>query len=224
VIAASGSPRSIPIAGPAMANVSPLEFAWLLVNTVTLVFVVNALFDARADRRAVRLLNGKARELAATGIVRRELTRVIKVALLLSVAVPGLFFADGQVRPEPLRVYPIVALMAIALLLLVQSFWDARDRKAMTVLVTAEALVTKTDAFSELKGMLADNTRISQEASDHADKAYHEANDVNNKIARQGAALVEQGEARAAAAAETEAKVDRTEGMVTDLHDGSAPA
>jgi hypothetical protein len=181
-----------------MNNVSPLEFVWVLVNTITLVFVINGLFDARSDRRAVRLLNGKARELAATGIVRREMMRVTKVALLLSVAVPGLFFPDNVIRPALFRVYPVVALMTLALLLLLQSFWDARDRKAMTVLITEEALGTTTGAALErIETALEHNTEISAEAVTEARRAYETANTINEKIAAQQEAGLAQQDAEA---------------------------
>lgn len=187
-----------------MGNVSLLEALWILVNTVTLAYVVTALSDARADQAAVKLLNGKAREVAAQATIRREWLRIVKVLLLMAVAVPGLFFADGEARPDALRVLPVLALMTLALLLLYQSYTDARDRKRLIVLVTAEALATKTDALSRIEEGLAENTRISQEASDHADAAYREANNVNAKIASQGAAIIKQGEARLEAAPETE--------------------
>jgi hypothetical protein len=202
-------------------NVSGLEFVWVMLNTVTLVFTITALFDARADREAVRILNGRARELAATGIVRRELVRVIVQVLLLSIAVPGLF-SDRQTTLSP----ALAALMAVPVFLLLASFWDARERKRMTTIVAAEALVTKTDAFARIEEALAANTAISQEASDHADAAYKEANSVNEKIANQGAALVKQGEALDADRERNVAAVDTiqtTAAEVHDLHEGTAP-
>jgi divalent metal cation (Fe/Co/Zn/Cd) transporter len=41
-----------------------------------------------------------------------------------------------------------------------------------------------------LQESIAENTRVSQEASDNAREAYREANTVNQKIARQGDALI----------------------------------
>jgi hypothetical protein len=198
-----------------------IEFTWVTLNTVTLVFTITALFDARADRAAVRLLNGKARELAATGIVRREAIRVVVQILLLSIAIPGLF-SDRATTLNPVT----VVLMAVPVLLLLASFWDARERKTMTLLVTADALNVKTDAFERIETALAHNTEVSTEAAAAAKDAYREANNVNVKIASQGAAILRQGEtmkadrARASDAIDT---IDTTAAEVHDLHTGDAP-
>jgi len=199
-------------------SVGPLEALWIVTNLTTFALTLSALVDARADREAVKLLNGHARELAASGIVRREWIRLIVQMLLLAVAIPGVV-SDREI----VLTLPIAALMAVPCLLLLSSFLDARDRKALTVLVAADLLAGTTSELAAIRADIAENTRISQEASDHADKAYHEANDVNNKIARQGAALVQQGEDRASAAARLEGTVDATAGQVSDLHAGTAP-
>lgn len=213
-----------------MDNISALEAIWVLINTVTLVLTVTALLDARADRTAVKLINGRARELAAWGIVRRERLRVMKQLLLLSIAIPGLFLADGAIRPEPLRVWPVIALMSLALLLLYQSFSDARDRKRLTVLVTAEAVDVKEAAFDRLERAVAENTLISQGARDDAREAVQVANHINEKLVSQGDALLSQGEERAERLAHTEeiveataTTVDETAAKVDDLHEGKAP-
>ena len=202
-------------------SVNLVEFTWITLNVVTLFLTVTAFFDARADRTAVRLLNGKARELAASGIVRREALRIVVQAILLGVALPGLF-SDRETSFNPV----VLGLMCVPVLLLISSFLDARDRKALTVLVTAEALEKKTDDLAELKTMLAENTAISQEASDHADAAYKEANSVNVKIATQGAAILKQGETMDADRAHNAASrgtIETTAGEVHDLHEGTAP-
>ena len=181
-------------------SVGPIEAIWILVNTVTFALTLSSFVDARADREAVRLLNGHARELAATGLVRREGFRLAVQLLLLAIAVPGVF-VDREIALSPV----VAALMAIALILLASSYFDARDRKAMTVLVAAELLVEATTRFDRLEAQLAQNTEISQQASEHADAAYKEANDVNRKIASQGAVIIEQGEdAQRVRAAEAE--------------------
>lgn len=211
-----------------MGNLSLLEGFWILVNTITLAFVVGALSDARATQSAAELLKAPpSRVLVVAGDVRNEILRLVKVLILMTIAIPGIFFADGEVRPAPFRVLPIVALIGLALLLLAQSFIDARARKRLLVLVTAEALEVKTNDLAELRDMLVDNTRISQEASDHADKAYHEANSVNEKIASQGAAIFKQGETMDADRAHNAASrgtIETTAAEVHDLHEGDAPA
>jgi hypothetical protein len=206
-----------------MGNVSPLELVWLLVNTVTLVFVIGGLFDARADRVAVRLLNGKAREIAASGNVRRELLRLVKVLLLLVVAVPGLFFADGEVRPPFFRVLPAVALMAIAVLLLGQSFIDGRERKRLIILVAADASAVKVETLDRIEAKIDANTDVSQGARDDAHVAAEVANHLNERMAAQDRQILAQGEDAAAASADLKGTVETTAEQVSDLHEGTAP-
>src|SRR6186713_3166098 len=128
-------------------SVGPIELIWITLNTVTLVLTVTAYFDARADRRAVRLLNGKARELAATGIVRSEGLRILKQVILLGIALPSLF-SDREV---PFN-YFIAGLMALSLLLLYQSLAATRLRKALLILATAEAVDVKDVALARIEG------------------------------------------------------------------------
>lgn len=117
-------------------NVNEVEAFWLLINLVTLILTVRAYLEARADRDAVKALNGRARELAAAGQVRREGFRVIVQALLLSVVIPSLFAPGGVSLTAP-----IVALMAVPVVLLVSSWLDSRDRRALVLLISAEAKV-----------------------------------------------------------------------------------
>jgi hypothetical protein len=70
------------------------------------------------------------------------------------------------------------------------------------------------DAMLRLEAKLDANTAISQEASDHADAAYHEANSVNSKIAAAETAILAQNDDRSADRAE--AKI--TAGQVDDIH------
>jgi hypothetical protein len=187
-------------------SVDYVEALWVILNLVTAALTLSALVDARADRSAVRLLNGHARDLAANGIVRREAIRLVVQVLLLAIAVPGLF-SDA---PRPLTP-GLVMLMAIPVLLLLSSFFDARDRKALTVLVAADLLATRATKDAEIIAALHENTRISQKASDAADAAYHEANTVNEKLAAMSQGRTEMTEAMA----ET---VEDTHDRVTDIH------
>lgn len=117
-------------------NISAVEAFWTVTNLVTLILSALALLDARADRDAVHALNGRARELAAAGQVRRETLRVIVQALLLSVVIPSLF-SPGDVRLSP----QIVALMIVPVILFAGSWLDRRDRRALTALIAAEVHV-----------------------------------------------------------------------------------
>ena len=171
-------------------SIQPLEALYLVINLTALVLTVSAFVDARADSQAVKLLNGKARELAAAGNVRREVLRIVVLVLLLSIVAPGLF-DDSEIPLSPF----VIALMAIPIVLLVSTIYDARDRRAMTVIVAADLLSEGVTTLKRIEDKLDANTEISQAASEHADAAYHEANSVNEKIAAQGAALLDHAHA-----------------------------
>jgi hypothetical protein len=81
----------------------------------------------------VKLLNGKAREIATLGHVRREVMRGLVQVLLLAVAVPSLF-SDRDISLTP----ALAALMAVPVLLLLQSYLDARERRLLTLVVARE--------------------------------------------------------------------------------------
>lgn len=141
-------------------SVHTLQTIWIVLNLTTFLLTLSALVDARADQAAVRSLNGKARELAAGAIVRRESFRLIVQTLFLALVIPGIFVRSAEERP-----YFMVILMAAAVVLLVSSLLDARDRRAMTILVTAEVFSHSSDALARIEDKLDENTRISQEAS-----------------------------------------------------------
>ena len=130
-------------------SVDPVEGIWFLVNLVALVITFRAYIDARADREAVRALNGAIRELTATGFVRSAGLLVIAHLLLLSVVIPGLFV------DRPVVISPIVlALVAVPIVLLTSSVMDVRDRRRISAL--AESLVPASPRMSAAAGELAD--------------------------------------------------------------------
>lgn len=106
-----------------VVSVNWIEATWLVLNVVTLFLTVYALVDARADERAVRALNGEAREIVTEGNVRRETFRVILQVQLLFVALPGLF-SDREATLNPI----VLVLMSIPVVLLLATIFDARDR------------------------------------------------------------------------------------------------
>lgn len=59
-----------------------------------------------------------------------------------------------------------------------------------------ERLHSDTAQGDRIEAAIAANTVVSQEASDHADKAYHEANTVNQKLEAQGREILEGREAK----------------------------
>src|SRR5678815_3066421 len=163
----------------------PLEAVWILLNTAAVLLTGQALLEARVNQKSVHALNGHAREIVADGIVRREFIRLAIQVILLLLVVPGIFSS----RPTPLSPF-VLALMAIAILLLISSLFDAAERKRLFLTVAKELIKENDSALARLEVALAINTQISQTASDQAERAYHEANDVNNKIAAQGVALI----------------------------------
>lgn len=104
--------------------VDDVEAAWLTLGLAVVVLTVLALIEAERDRRAVKILNGRARELATAGAVRREIFRLVVQALLLVAAVPGLF-----IDRDLTVVGPVAFLMAAQAAVLVQTILDARERR-----------------------------------------------------------------------------------------------
>lgn len=209
-------------------SIDLIEFAWITINLITFVLTVVAIADAKANQAAVKLLNGYARELAAAGALRREWVRLFVQFVFLGIAVPSMF----TVNPErtPAQYIAIGLLMAAALVLLLNTVKDRRDREKMTVLVAADVLHERESFLSRIEAKLDENTLISQAASEHADAAYQVANNVNEKIARQGEALVAQGEVQEAqeagqialAGAITET-IEDTHDKVIDIHEATKP-
>lgn len=167
-------------------SVSPVEGVWLVANLIALVLTLSALVGALSDQAAVHALNGKARELAATGQVRREALRAIVQVLLVFVVIPGLF-VDRDVPLTP----TVTALMAVPLVLLLSSILDARDRRRMTVLATAEVIDHRNAILDRIEEAITENTEISRAASELASAAYQEANTVNKKLEAQGREILE---------------------------------
>lgn len=165
-------------------TVSPLTFTWVAINLVTFALTVAALIEARADREAVRALNGKARELAASGIVRRESFRVAVQSLLLAAVVPSLL-----ARPD-FGLLTIGALMTVPVLLLASSLTDTRDRRRMTVFSAALIKEEDASALSRIEAKV-------EAGAEAAHQAFEVANTINEKLAAQGDALIQQGEDRA---------------------------
>lgn len=108
------------------ADVALLRAVWIAVNLVALGLTAYALFEAIRDYRVIKLLNGKAREIASRGDVRRESFRIIVNLLLLSLAVP--------VIP------PLVVLMAVPVALLTASFFDLRERRRLISIIARETV------------------------------------------------------------------------------------
>ena len=109
-------------------HLSAVEWFWLGVNLVTLALTSLAWEDARRNRDAVRLLNGRAREIAAGGDVRRETFRVVVQLLFLAMLVTsGAVTSDRESSLTPF----LLNLLAIPVVLCVASFLDAIERRRL---------------------------------------------------------------------------------------------
>lgn len=116
-----------------MIHASPVEAFWVVLNSVTLLLTVGLLVDAERDRRAVKRLNGKAREIVTANAVRREVISTVIQAIFLALAVPSLL-SDRDVSLS----YSVVALLTVAVLLLVQSVFDTLERKRLKAILLRE--------------------------------------------------------------------------------------
>ena len=68
--------------------------------------------------------------------------------------------------------------------------YDVEDRRLIAEQLKERHEVLKQEATT-LNGLVAENTALTVRAGDKVDHAYHEANDVNNKIANIGSAIAE---------------------------------
>lgn len=165
-------------------SLSALEAIWIALNLTAVVLTLSALVDALADRSAVRLLNGHARELTANGIVRREVLRLVVQSLLLLAVLPEAFSS----APAELN-HTIPTLMAVPVVLLASSFLDARDRRRATIMVAADILAERTTAMARLEAAIADNktaiaenTDLTVMAGERADDARATASSVETTV------------------------------------------
>lgn len=198
-------------------HVELVDVVWILINTTTLIFAILGLYEAKKDQEAVKLLNGKAREIASSGVVRREWFRVTAQIFLLLVAIPSLFTEGPQfLTPR------VAILMFLPILLLASSLMDARERRTLGMMVAADIINERTSSLERIELALAENTAISQGARDDAHVAVEVANTVNEKIIHLNEALLKQGEDRQAeleAQTEVVETIDDTHAKVMDLHD-----
>jgi hypothetical protein len=111
-------------------SLHPFEVVWIVINSTTTLLTLWALWDAYRARRAVKLLNGTARDVVAAGNTRREWFRLLVQILLLLVIVPGLFVD----RDIPMTPY-VLLLMSVPIVLLISTALDTRERRVLLELV-----------------------------------------------------------------------------------------
>lgn len=154
-------------------SLNAIETLWIALNLTAVVLTLSALVDALADRSAVRLLNGHARELTADGIVRRESFRLVIQTLLLVAVLPG-----AMVPGEAVINLTIIALMAVPVTLVTSSILDARERRRSTIMVAADILAERTTAMARLEAAIADNKTAIAENTDLTVMAGEKADDA----------------------------------------------
>lgn len=101
-----------------------LEIVWISVGIIGVSITAYLLLQSLADRAVVRSMNGKAREVAVSGDVRRESLRLTSQTLLLLVAFSQI--------PREAR---IALLMAVPVVLCVQSGLDVRERRRLLAIL-----------------------------------------------------------------------------------------
>jgi hypothetical protein len=112
-----------------MLHIAPAEWFWVVVNGGSVILTAWAVRDARQKYQAVRILNGRAREIVAAGNIRRETLRLLTQILLLAIVIPGLF-VDRPVTlwSEAGINWGLIALVLVPVPILVNSLVDAVDR------------------------------------------------------------------------------------------------
>ncbi len=199
-----------------MISVNAVEAVWLIASGLGLLFAVYALADALSQRAIVQQINDRAAELAAANNVRREALRLLVQALLLIAVLPRLF--DDR---ETTLTLTLVALIAVPIVLLVDSMLALRDRRRLVGVALKEIQTEQQQASQRIEnGMariehdLADNTALTVDAGAKADAAYQEANALNEKlVVVTDAAAIVSGELR-------DTTIDTAE-KVADIHEAT---
>lgn len=143
--------------------VNEAEALWFVVSLATFVLTLFALADAWIARSVVKSLNGHAREIAANGNIRREGVRLIVQTLLLIVVIPSLF-SDYPITLSP----PSVALIAVPVMLFVNSVMDTVDRRKLIGAVAREVEAESIRTLGRIEVAITANTELTQVAADQA--------------------------------------------------------
>lgn len=147
-------------------SIGPIELLWITTNGFTFLLTAVALIDALQ----LPALEPGARQLVARGNIRRELLRLVVQTLLLLVAVPGLF-SDREITLTP----ALAALIAVPVVLLISTIFDALDRRKLRLMAFDVIKAEQASALERIEAAVA-------VVGDKAEAAYHEANQVNQKI------------------------------------------
>lgn len=174
------------------------ESALIVVNAIGIGLTLWAERSAAADAASVRALNGHIVGIVVRGNLLRERFRLASQIVLLGI---GLSFLTGPPSWPP----RMLGVLIVSCLAVGSTLTEFRGRQKVGRYARAEIAAERDrrmdrleDQGAQLSADIAENTRLTQEASDNATAAYSAANSLNVKIAGHGAALVSQGDAAAA--------------------------
>lgn len=111
---------------------SHVLLVWITVNLATLVMTGFAIQSANRDAKAVKKLNGAARETAVEGARQQEYIRAAKAALLLTISLVPVF--DGRIAT--IQWTPGIAMLTLLpLLIWAGAYVSWRTRRRLDALV-----------------------------------------------------------------------------------------
>ena len=129
---------------PFPPTLSPLEVLWIAAACYGLLFSWNNRREALRSERLVRAhrVNG-ALLLIATSHVRRETTRMAAIACCLGIGVIAAMTRPNPVAPPTRQVVSILFLLGVEFFLVLNTWWDRRDRRLLLALLRLEANGTR---------------------------------------------------------------------------------
>jgi hypothetical protein len=156
-------------------DLSAVEWFWLLVNASALGFQLLSLWWAWDRRSTVKQLNGKAREIAAAGNVRREIIRVAVQLLFIGIAIPSIF-SPAEIRLTP----PLLCLLLIPPLVCLNSALDVRDTLLLIRIAHSEIEDERARTLTEIKEALDHQTEATIAAIERSRDAEKVDSDLHD--------------------------------------------
>lgn len=167
-------------------HVNEVEALWVLVTVAGFLLSFVALIDASTGfhlAKADDTASHEARELTASGNVRREFLRLVVSGLLLSIAIPALF-SDRPVMLTPV----LVALILVPVVMLLSTVADARDRGRLAGLLVTLVKVERDELAREasvqsVAGSVQEVRALVEKDIETTAAMFEVANHTNEKIA-----------------------------------------
>lgn len=156
-------------------DLSAVEWFWLLVNAAALGFQILSLWWALDRRETVRQLNGKAREIAASANVRREVLRVAVQLLFIGIVIPSVF-SSNEIRLTP----PLLCLLLIPPLVCLNSALDVRDTFRLIRIAEDEIEQDRVRSLTEIREAIERQTAATVAAIEHTTEAEKVDSDLRD--------------------------------------------